>query len=277
MEEKKVSEVNQHYSKIAKDTKTDENYGKIAESFGYSKEDLEEIPKSVNMGLSCGNPTSWANIQEGETILDLGCGAGMDLFLAAKKVGEKGTVYGLDMSEEMIERGKKAIEEKKVTNVHFLKGRIETIPLENESIDCVISNCVLNLVPIKSRAFAEIYRVLKKGGRLVASDIALKKELPEDLREDAAAYVGCIAGAIPVEKYKSLLEKAGFVEVNLQDTVRNLNVHKDRAHKTSCGGCCCKKKDEQKDEEKEKKSFEKIEQYDLNDFASSFKVFAKKN
>src|SRR6266702_2449414 len=174
----------------------------VAEAFGYSAEELTSIPAEANMGLSCGNPTATAHIRPGEVVVDLGSGGGLDVFLAAKMVGPQGRAIGIDMTPAMIERARANAKAGGYTNVEFYQSTIDRIPLGDASVDCIISNCVLNLAPDKPAVFREIHRVLKPGGRLAVSDIALKKPLPPELGADLMAYVGCIAGAIPIEEYR---------------------------------------------------------------------------
>src|SRR4051794_14535731 len=181
----------------------------VAEAFGYSPEELASIPAEANMGLSCGNPTATANLREGETVVDLGSGGGLDVFLAARKVGPSGRAIGIDMTDEMIALARRNAEKSGLTNVAFHQASIDRLPLDDASVDCVISNCVINLAPDKAAVFREIARVLRPGGRLAVSDIALKRELPPDLGDDLMAYVGCIAGAILVDDYRRGLVEAG--------------------------------------------------------------------
>jgi arsenite methyltransferase len=184
--------------------------GQIAKSLGYSEQDISEAPEA-NLGLGCGVPTSLGEIREGMTVLDLGSGAGFDCFLAAKRVGKTGKVIGVDMTEEMV---KKARENAKIygfSNVEFRLGEIENLPVEDNSIDVVISNCVINLSPDKKKVFGEAYRVLKKGGKMLVSDIVLLKELSKMQREDKDLIAGCIGGAMLKENYLETIRKAGFV------------------------------------------------------------------
>jgi len=164
----------------------------VAEAFGYSAKELAAIPAEANMGLSCGNPTATANLRPGEVVVDLGCGGGLDVFLAAAKVGPTGKAIGIDMTPEMIKRAKKnaakGVDGKRIKNVEFHLATIDKLPLPDASVDCVISNCVINLAPDKPAVFREIARILKPGGRLAVSDIALKKPLPKALAEDIMAY-----------------------------------------------------------------------------------------
>jgi SAM-dependent methyltransferase len=187
----------------------------FAKSIGYSQEELNAIPTEANLGLSCGNPTAMANLKQGEVVLDLGCGAGFDCFLAASKVGPKGKSIGVDMTPEMIEKARANAQRSSVKNVEFRLGEIENLPAADESVDIVISNCVINLSADKPGVFREIYRVLKPGGRIAISDIALKKELPKKIQENIAAYVGCVAGAMPVDEYKKTVEVAGLKDVKI--------------------------------------------------------------
>src|SRR5262249_51014334 len=189
----------------------------VAEAFGYSAEELASIPSQANMGLSCGNPTATANLRPGEVVVDLGCGGGLDVFLAAAKVGPSGKAIGIDMTTEMLDLARQNAEQgvngEPITNVEFHQATIDKLPLQDASVDCVISNCVINLAPDKPAVFREICRVLKPGGRLAVSDIALKKPLPSEIGQDLLAYVGCIAGAIPFEEYRRQLAEAGFAPV----------------------------------------------------------------
>lgn len=187
----------------------------FANSIGYSDEDIKNIPDAANLSLSCGNPTALASLKKGETVLDLGSGAGFDCFLAASKVGENGKIIGVDMTTEMIERARDTAKKNGVKNVEFRLGEIENLPAADKSVDVVISNCVINLSTDKLKTFQEIYRVLKTGGRISISDIALKKELPERIRESIEAYVGCVGGAILIDEYKKIVEAAGLRDVKI--------------------------------------------------------------
>ena len=229
--------VREKYAAVARSGTVSEGEGsrRVAEAFGYSAEELQSIPADSNMGLSCGNPTAFAELKPGEVVVDLGCGGGLDVFLAAQKVGPAGKAIGIDMTADMIDRARRNAKEVGASNVEFHLAEIEKLPLADRSVDCVISNCVLNLVPDKAKAFAEIHRVLKPGGRLRASDIALKKPLPPELEGDLYAFVGCIAGAILISDYRAGLERAGFREVQLIDAGSDLNAYdlmEDQA------GCC---------------------------------------
>lgn len=215
--ENTIKIVREAYGKIAKGqtgcgcgTCCSTDAKEYAKSIGYSEEDLKVIPDEANLALSCGNPTALANLKKGETVLDLGAGAGFDCFLAASKVGPNGKVIGVDMTPEMIEKARENAKRNVMKNVEFRLGEIENLPLADNSVDAVISNCVINLSADKTRVFQEIYRVLKPGGRISISDIALLKKLPEKIREDITAYIGCVAGALFIDDYKKIIEEAGF-------------------------------------------------------------------
>lgn len=181
----------------------------IAESIGYSAEEIKSV-SDANLGLGCGNPVAMGKIKEGDTVLDLGSGAGFDCFLAAQKVGKTGKIIGVDMTEEMIEKAKANAEKYKYENVEFRLGEIENLPVDENSIDVAVSNCVINLVPDKEKAFKEIHRVLKPGGRMYLSDIVLLADLSEEQRGDKELLAGCVAGAMLKDDYLEAIEKAGF-------------------------------------------------------------------
>jgi SAM-dependent methyltransferase len=207
----------------------------VAEAFGYSAEELASIPAGANMGLSCGNPTATANLRPGEVVVDLGSGGGIDVFLAAKKVGPAGRAIGVDMTPEMVERARANAVAQGLINVEFHLATIDKLPLGDASVDCVISNCVINLAPDKNAVLREIYRVLRPGGRVAVSDIALKKPLPPEVGSDLLAYVGCVAGAIPISEYVAGLKAAGFLAVQVVDTRKNLNAY---SHVEGQSGSC---------------------------------------
>ncbi len=184
-----------------------------SQKLGYNAEDLANIPKDANLGLGCGNPTAFASLREGETVLDLGSGAGIDCFMSARKVGEKGQVIGVDMTPEMIKKARQNAEKGNYRNVEFKLGEIENLPVADNSVDVVISNCVINLSPDKKKVFQEVFRVLKPGGRIMVSDMVLLKELSAELKRSFEAYVACIAGAILKEEYLNLIKAVGFREV----------------------------------------------------------------
>ncbi|UEC43807.1 MAG: Arsenite methyltransferase [Methanothrix sp.] len=189
----------------------------IVEKTGYSEEEMVAAPPGSNLGLGCGNPLALAAIREGETVLDLGSGAGFDSFLASERVGPKGKVIGVDMTEEMVERARANAKVGGFKNVEFRLGEIENLPAEDGSVDLVISNCVINLVPDKKAAFKEAYRVLRPGGRLAVSDIVLRAKLPDLVRDSIEAYVGCVAGAARKDEYLASMRSAGFENVRVID------------------------------------------------------------
>src|SRR5271170_6421032 len=190
-----LDSVRSKYGAVAEGTLSSNDPGvkAVAEAFGCSAEELTSIPAEANMGLSCGNPTATAHLRPGEVVVDLGSGGGLDVFLAAEMVGPTGRAIGIDMTTAMIERARANAQAGGYTNVEFYQSNIDQIPLPDASVDCVISNCVLNLAPDKPAVFREIARVLKPGGRVAVSDIALKHELPEAVARSMAAYVGCVA------------------------------------------------------------------------------------
>ncbi len=189
----------------------------ISKTIGYSDEELTSVPEGANLGLGCGNPVAMASLVEGETVLDLGSGAGFDCFLAASKVGGRGKVIGVDMTPEMLDKARENARKGNYENIEFRLGEIENIPAADNSIDAVISNCVINLSPNKKRVFAEAFRVLKPGGRLMVSDIVLLKELPDFIINSIEAYVGCISGAMMRDEYIEAIREAGFGEVKIVD------------------------------------------------------------
>ncbi|UCC59458.1 MAG: arsenite methyltransferase [Dehalococcoidia bacterium] len=189
----------------------------ISQSIGYTEEELNAVPDGANLGLGCGNPVALASLREGETVLDLGSGAGLDCFLAANSVGERGWVIGVDMTPEMLEKARENARKADYRNVEFRLGEIENLPVADGSVDVVISNCVINLSPDKRRVFAETFRVLKPGGRLMVSDIVLQKQLPDFILNSIEAYVGCVAGAMMRDDYLGRIEAAGFRDVEVLD------------------------------------------------------------
>lgn len=187
-----------------------------AEAIGYIREELKEIPESaIELASGCGDPVASAELMEGEVVLDLGSGGGVDAFIAAKMVGEKGKVIGVDMTREIVERARISAENMGVQNVEFMLGDIEDLPIEDESVDVVISNCVINLSQDKSRVFEEAYRVLKHGGRIIISDIVSRGALPTSIREDTEAWVECVAGALPADEYLKTIRDAGFMDLEV--------------------------------------------------------------
>jgi SAM-dependent methyltransferase len=241
------------------------------------------------MGLSCGNPTATAHIKQAEVVVDLGSGGGLDVFLASKMVGPQGRAIGIDMTPAMIERARANTKAGGYINVEFYESTIDQIPLPDASVDCVISNCVLNLAPDKPAVFREIARVLKPGGRVAMSDIALKRELPEDVAKSVAAYVGCIAGAILIDDYRNGLLAAGFEHVEIVDSGADLNAYAKVENQSGCcspkmdtsnplqvieAPCCSPASGASDSLHDELKTL--LAQYDINAAAASVKVYAIK-
>jgi SAM-dependent methyltransferase len=187
----------------------------LSAGVGYSVSELASIPEGANLGLGCGNPVALASLRPGEAVLDLGSGGGIDCFLAARRVGPEGKVIGVDMTPEMIHLARENAQKSGLRNVEFRLGEIENLPLGNDSVDAAISNCVINLSPDKERVFREIYRVLKRGGRMMVSDIIIDGELPERVKDSVAAYTGCIGGALKRDEYLAAITKAGFTKVEI--------------------------------------------------------------
>ena len=181
----------------------------VSKSIGYSDEELK-IVGEANLGLGCGNPLAFGKIKEGDVVLDLGSGAGIDALLAAKKVGKKGKVIGVDMTQEMVKKARDNAKKQKITNVEFLLGEIENLPLEDNTVDTIITNCVINLTPDKDKTFSEAYRVLKPGGKIYLSDIVLLEELSDKQKNDKGLLSGCVAGALLKEDYLNKIKKARF-------------------------------------------------------------------
>ena len=188
----------------------------ISAVLGYNSGELSSVPEGSNLGLGCGNPQAIAAIKEGEVVLDLGSGAGFDSFLAAQAVGENGKVIGVDMTPQMIEKARANVEKTDYRNVEFRLGEIENLPVADDTVDAIISNCVINLSPEKERVFAEAYRVLKTGGRLAISDVVATADLPDDARADLSLYTGCIGGAAPIGQIQAMLERVGFTEIAIK-------------------------------------------------------------
>jgi arsenite methyltransferase len=232
-----LTQVQEKYAAVAASTLSSQQAGvrAVAAAFGYTPEELASIPAEANMGLSCGNPTAFASLRPGETVVDLGCGGGLDMLLAAAKIGPAGRAIGIDMTPEMIDRARANAAKQKLSNVAFHLATIDRLPLPDASVDCIISNCVINLAPDKRAVFREMFRVLKPGGRLAISDIALKKALPSEVSKDVLAYVGCIAGAELMADYERGLESAGFQNVQIIDARKDLNAY---AQVENQAGCC---------------------------------------
>jgi arsenite methyltransferase len=270
--------VKSKYGSVAESSlSTDDNAVRaVAEAFGYTTEELTSIPAAANMGLSCGNPTATARLRRGEVVVDLGSGGGLDVFLASKLVGQEGRAIGIDMTPAMIERARANAEAAGYENVEFHLAKIDQLPLANASVDCVISNCVINLAPDKPAVFREIARVLKPGGRLAVSDIALKGELPEAIASSLAAYVGCISGAIQINTYREELRKAGFEFVEIVESGSDLNAY---ARIENQSACCSPTMTSDLPESgmllEDLSSL--LSTYDVNQAAASVKVYALKS
>ena len=189
----------------------------ISKHIGYSDADLNKVPDGANLGLGCGNPVALASLKKGEVVLDLGSGAGVDCFLTASRVGRQGKVIGVDMTPEMLDRARTNARKGKYKNVEFRLGEIENLPVADNTVDAIISNCVINLSPNKKKVFQEAFRVLKPGGRLMVSDMVILKKLPPLIKNSIAAYVGCIAGAISKNEYLKAVKAAGFQDVQIVD------------------------------------------------------------
>ncbi|MGH9380898.1 MAG: arsenite methyltransferase [Thermoanaerobaculia bacterium] len=214
-----VTQVRERYGELAREGASccgpTTSTGDLAHAIGYREADLEELPPDANLGLGCGAPVPLLDLQPGETVLDLGSGPGLDVFIAAKAVGPTGRVIGVDMTPEMIDRATAAAERLGLDHVEFRLGRLEALPLDDASVDAVTSNCVLNLVPDKRAVFREIARVLRPGGRLVVADLVLAKPLPGAVATDVAAWCGCVGGAMPREDYFAALAEAGLQELTV--------------------------------------------------------------
>jgi SAM-dependent methyltransferase len=226
-EEKVKKLVREGYAKIAKKEKscssvqtsccsnTADLSEDISRRIGYSEEEIGSVPEGANLGLGCGNPVALASLKKGQTVLDLGSGGGFDCFLAANRVGKSGRVIGVDMTPEMLDKARGNARKGKYENVEFRLGEIENLPVADDTVDVIISNCVINLSPNKKRVFEEAFRVLRPNGRLMVSDIVLLNELPDSIIKNVQAYVGCISGAEMKDKYLRLIEDAGFEQVKV--------------------------------------------------------------
>ncbi|KIJ59978.1 hypothetical protein HYDPIDRAFT_117886 [Hydnomerulius pinastri MD-312] len=274
-----IKAVNEAYSNIAREG-PDRTYAeKVANAFGYSAAELQSIPTASHLGLSCGNPVAKATIKEGETVLDLGSGGGIDIFLAAAKVGPTGQAIGLDMSDDMIALARRnaANGGLKPPQVAFVKALLtEDLPIQSNSIDCVLSNCVINLLPTegKKTLMKEVHRVLKPGGRVVLDDIIASKPFPDSLRSNLAAYIGCISGAFLLSEYQDLMESAGFNETLFTESLSDLNIYTQGDYIGCCAptteksGCCGPAKPAVSD---------LAGIGDLNKWAKSYQIYARKS
>jgi len=210
--------VNKSYAKIVKSTSdccSNKKYQRQSGEMGYSEDEMNQVPSGSNLGLGCGNPVAISALKRGDVVLDLGSGAGFDAFIAARKIGKTGRVIGVDFTDEMLEKARESAKKSGFSNVEFIKGDIENLPVKDSEVDVVISNCVINLAPDKERVFKETYRVLKSGGRLMISDVVLTKPLPEKLKNDNELLSGCVAGAILKNDYLDLLKKVGFTNIEI--------------------------------------------------------------
>jgi len=282
-----VEQVRSKYASVAASGLSSDHAGvrAVAEAFGYSPEELASIPAEANMGLSCGNPTAFAHLRLGETVVDLGCGGGLDVLLAARKVGPTGKAIGIDMTPEMIERARRNAAAQGLANVAFHLATIDQLPLSAGSVDCVISNCVINLAPDKRAVFREVFRILKPGGRLAVSDIALKRPLPDDLERNIMAYIGCVAGAVLIADYERDLREAGFNAVQVVDAGKDLIAYAQVDNQSGCcspamsadngvsrvSSCCSAEGSVHEN------LAMLLREYDVNDFAASVQVYALKS
>ncbi|MCW4031443.1 MAG: arsenite methyltransferase [Candidatus Bathyarchaeota archaeon] len=212
--------VREGYSKIARTKECGCCGSEISEEIGYSRAELESVPLGADMNLGCGNPVALASLKEGEIVIDLGSGGGLDCFLTAKKVGSNGRVIGVDMTPEMLDKARANCRRGGYENVEFRLGEIENLPVADSTADVIISNCVINLSPEKQRVFNEVFRVLKPGGRLMISDIVLLKDIPEAVKSNVLAYVGCISGAEMKSTYIKMIEEAGFNEIEVVEETK---------------------------------------------------------
>ncbi|KAJ5090821.1 hypothetical protein N7532_009505 [Penicillium argentinense] len=267
MEPNKIYDLVQaHYGELAskEHTRAEEN---VAKAFGYKASDLSSIPLDANLGVSCGNPVALANLRKGEIVIDLGSGGGIDVLLAAQKVGPKGKAIGVDMTKSMLELARKNAEKADASNVSFVEASITSVPLPDSTASCIISNCVVNLVPAADKylAFNEMFRLLTPGGRVAISDILIRKQLPEEIAKDLSLYVGCIAGASYVYEYEEYLHNAGFkgaYHVLIVDTQKDLNIYKGIF--------------QDQPGQKFELTEEEVKELDFNEWAGSFEIYALK-
>ena len=277
MDQKKADEIRQNvrasYSQVAEASNSGDCCGEtssccgvssddaintlVSTRLGYSEDDLAAVPKGADMGLGCGNPRAIASIKTGETIVDLGSGGGFDCFLAAAETGETGSVIGVDMTPTMISKARDNADRGQYKHVEFRLGEIENLPVANETVDVIISNCVINLSPNKARVFAETFRVLKTGGRLAISDVVASTELPDEMREDLMLYSGCMAGASLISELETILAETGFTDIKIspkddskefikdwapgrgvEDYVLSASIEAVKPGAGCCGSCC---------------------------------------
>ncbi|KAF2664226.1 SAM-dependent methyltransferase UbiE/COQ5 family protein [Microthyrium microscopicum] len=292
------NKVHDHYGSLARSAQP-ANSSAIAKAFGYSAHELESITSDANLGVSCGNPLAIASLTQGETVIDLGSGAGLDALLASKKIGPTGHVFGIDMNKDMLARARKnQAQTPEATNISFIESKITSVPLEDDIADCIISNCVINLVPEseKPTVFAEMGRLLKAGGRVAISDILARKPLTGELRDSVALYVGCVAGASMEGDYVRWLRKAGFDDITIVDARSDLNVYADLAQgpkadisgccvpsaatdsegQEAAGGCCAPSNAVNASERSAMVAGIELKDIDVNEWAGSFKIFAVK-
>jgi arsenite methyltransferase len=277
MSESIVDKVRERYGAVAAGTLSGEHAGvqAVAKAFGYSAEELAALPAEANMGLSCGNPTAFASLRPDEIVVDLGCGGGLDVLLAAGKVGPAGRVVGIDMTPEMLQRARANAARQGAANLEFHQATIDKPPLADASVDCVISNCVVNLAPDKPAVFREMARVLKPGSCGAVSDIALKKELPPEVGNYLLASIGCVAGAISFQEYEHGLREAGFGSVQLVDTGKDLNAYTEVGE--TSGSCCATSCGAGADAGGIHADLaELMKRYNVNEHAAGVRVFAVK-
>ncbi|KAH7356426.1 putative UbiE/COQ5 family methyltransferase [Rhexocercosporidium sp. MPI-PUGE-AT-0058] len=288
--------VHAHYSSLALEdpSKNTQHALKVASSFGYTPEDLASVPEGSNLGVSCGNPFAIAGIKPGETVIDLGCGGGFDVFQAAHKVGPTGLAIGVDSSEDMLALSRKNAANSKIENVKFVFADITDIPLEDGSADCVISNCVINLLEERRKkvCFGECFRLLREGGRVAVSDILAKKVFTEELKRDIGLYVGCVSGASLVGDYEAWLREVGFGDILIVDKKSDLNIYKERSSSNESGAteskslessccapatsCCRPEASGDSKVDSENTMAKRVADIDFNEWVSSYSIYAVK-